>query len=125
MYEVIVKKQFSAAHLLKEIDGKYEELHGHNFGVEVGVASAELNPDGILIDFRIVKKWLDGIIKALDHRYLNDVECFNGLNPSAEIIAKTIYDGITKKARRQHLEISRVTVWESEGTGATYYGNER
>jgi len=125
VYEVTIKKSFSAAHVLKEIGGKCEELHGHNFVVEVSVISCELNAEGILIDFRILKKWTDEIINELDHKYLNDIEHFKGINPTSEIIAKFIYDRISKKTLRHHLDISRVTVWESENARVSYSGNRR
>ncbi len=125
MYEVTIKKSFSAAHVLKEIGGKCEELHGHNFVVEVSVISCELNAEGILIDFRILKKWTDEIIDELDHKYLNDIEHFKGINPTSEIIAKFIYDRISKKIHRHHLDVSRVTVWESENARVSYSGNIR
>ena len=64
MYEVTIKKSFSAAHLLKEIGGKCEELHGHNFLVEVSVAAESLNEEGLLIDFRVVKRWTDEVLEA-------------------------------------------------------------
>ncbi len=125
MYEVTIKKSFSAAHLLKEIGGKCEELHGHNFVVEVSVVSGELNAEGILIDFRILKKWTDDVIKKLDHKYLNDIKCFEHINPTSEIIAKFIYDKISKRTRRHHFDVSRVTVWESENARVSYSGNKR
>ena len=124
MYEVIIKKSFSAAHLLKEINGICEELHGHNFAVEVSVISPALNRDGILIDFRTLKKWIDDVIDEFDHKYLNDIDSFKGVNPTTEIIAKLIFDRIAKKICHHHLEISRVTVWESEDAGVSYYGNK-
>ena len=124
MYEVTIKKSFSAAHVLKEIGGKCEELHGHNFVVEVSVVSGELNAEGILIDFRILKKWTDDVIKKLDHKYLNDIKCFEGMNPTSEIIAKFIFDRISKKIHRHHLDVSRVTVWESENARVSYNGNK-
>ena len=71
MYEVAIIKSFSAAHLLAEIGGKCEELHGHNFKVEVTVGAMELNEEGILIDFRLVKKWLGEILGRMDHQHLN------------------------------------------------------
>lgn len=122
MYEVIIKKSFSAAHLLKGVDGMHEELHGHNFAVEVSVISPELNPDGILIDFRTLKKWLNDIIEDFDHKYLNDMDCFKGMNPSTEIIAKFIFGKMAEKTYSYQLEISRVTVWESEDAGVSYCG---
>jgi len=84
MYEVTIIKSFSAAHLLAEIGGKCEELHGHNFKVEVTVAAEELNSNGLLIDFRFLKKVLGEILEEIDHKYLNTLTSFAGKNPSAE-----------------------------------------
>jgi 6-pyruvoyltetrahydropterin/6-carboxytetrahydropterin synthase len=123
MYEVTIKKSFSAAHLLKEIGGKCEDLHGHNFVVEVSVASQELNQDGLLIDFRLLKKWTDEIIQKLDHQYLNKTEYFKNVNPTSEIIARFIYDEIAKQTPGNRLQISRVTVWESEDARVSYDGS--
>ncbi len=123
MYEVTIKKFFSAAHLLKEIGGTCEDLHGHNFVVEISVASCELNTEGIMIDFKILGIWTDEVIKDLDHKYINDIKYFEGINPSSELIAKFIYDRISKKAHRHHQKVSCVTVWESEDARVSYYGN--
>ncbi|TRZ75405.1 MAG: 6-carboxytetrahydropterin synthase QueD [Deltaproteobacteria bacterium] len=120
MYEVAIKKSFSAAHLLKEIGGKCEELHGHNFLVEVSVAAESLNDEGLLIDFRIVKRWTDEVLEQLDHKYLNELEYFKNRNPSSEAIARFIYDRISEKAQRAKVTLSRVTVWESDNSYVTY-----
>ena len=92
MYEVTIIKSFSAAHLLSQIGGKCEELHGHNFKVEVTVGTQDLNEAGLLIDFRLVKKWLGEILEDVDHKHLNIIPSFSGINPSAENIAKYICD---------------------------------
>lgn len=120
MYEVTIKKSFSAAHLLKEIGGKCEELHGHNFLVEVSVAAASLNSEGLLIDFRVVKRWTDEVLALLDHKYLNEIEAFKNINPSSEQIARFLYDRISDKAQAAKVALSRVTVWESETSCVTY-----
>jgi 6-pyruvoyltetrahydropterin/6-carboxytetrahydropterin synthase len=120
MYEVTVRKSFSAAHLLKEIGGKCEELHGHNFLVEVSVTAESLNADGLLIDFRIVKQWSEEILDRIDHKYLNELEYFKNMNPSSEQIARFIYDGIAQKTRQAKVHLSRVTVWESENSCVSY-----
>ena len=120
MYEVTIKKSFSAAHLLKEIGGKCEELHGHNFLVEVSVASESLNSEGLLIDFRVVKRWTDEILELLDHKYLNDIEYFKNINPSSEQLARFLYDRISEKSRQAKVTLSRVTVWESDNARVTY-----
>ena len=120
MYEVTIKKSFSAAHLLKEIGGKCEVLHGHNFLVEVSVAAESLNSEGLLIDFRVVKKWTDEVLEQLDHKYLNELECFKNINPSSEQIARYLYERISEKSRKAKITLSQVTVWESENSRVSY-----
>ena len=120
MYEVTIKKSFSAAHLLKEIGGKCEALHGHNFHVEISVAADALNEEGLLIDFRVVKGWTDEALEVLDHRYLNELDYFKDRNPSAEAIARFLHERISKKARKAKVTLSRVTVWESDNSRVTY-----
>lgn len=120
MYEVTIKKSFSAAHLLKEIGGKCEELHGHNFLVEVSVAAESLNSEDLLIDFRLVKGWTNDVLELLDHKYLNELEYFKNINPSSEQIARFLYDRISEKSRPAKITLSRVTVWESENSRVSY-----
>ena len=120
MYEVTIKKSFSAAHLLKEIGGKCEELHGHNFLVEISVAAESLNEEGLLIDFRVVKRWTDEALEALDHKYLNELDYFKNRNPSSEAIARFLHERIGEKARQAKVALSRGTVWESDNSRVTY-----
>jgi len=120
MYEVTIRKSFSAAHLLREIGGKCEELHGHNFIVEVSAAADALDEEGLLIDFRLLKRWTDEILDELDHKYLNELECFEGMNPSSERIARFLYERIGEKARQAKVPLTRVTVWESENARVSY-----
>jgi 6-pyruvoyltetrahydropterin/6-carboxytetrahydropterin synthase len=120
MYEVTIRKTFSAAHLLREIGGKCEELHGHNFIVEVTSAADKLNEEGLLIDFRCLKRWTDEVLDELDHKYLNELECFKGINPSSELIARYLYERIGEKASRANVPLTRVTVWESENARVSY-----
>ena len=122
MYEITITRSFSAAHVLKDIGGKCEGLHGHNFDVEVSLAAVDLNKEGLLIDFRILKEWTDEILDGLDHKYLNDLTYFKDKNPSAENLARFIYDRISDKVKMKNIDVSRVTVWESEKARATYRG---
>jgi 6-pyruvoyltetrahydropterin/6-carboxytetrahydropterin synthase len=120
MYEVTIIKSFSSAHLLAQIGGKCEELHGHNFRVEVTMAAPDLNESGLLIDFRIVKKWLSVILDQMDHKHLNELSYFSGINPSAENIAKYICVQMEAKAKESQVRIARIKVWESENAAVTY-----
>lgn len=120
MYEVTIIKTFSAAHLLAEIGGKCEELHGHNFKVEVTVGAPEVNSEGIVIDFRLVKKWLKDILDGLDHQHLNELPVFAAKNPSSENIAYHVYKAMQTKAKGTEVKVLRVKVWESENAAVTY-----
>jgi len=122
MYEVTIKRSFSAAHSLKEIGGKCEKLHGHNFTVEVSVATDQLNSEGLVVDFRILKDWTDQTIKELDHKYLNEISIFYGKNPSSENIANYIFNQVSMKAAAPGIRVTRVTVWESESAKVSYTG---
>ena len=121
MYEATIRRSFSAAHSLREIGGKCEKLHGHNFIVEISVASRSLNREGLVIDFRTVKNWTDQAIAELDHAYLNDVPAFRDKNPSAENIAHYLFNYMEEKAAGK-IRVTQVTVWESESARVTYTG---
>lgn len=120
MYEVTIIKSFSAAHLLAEIGGKCEELHGHNFKVEVTVAAKQLNSQGLLIDFRFLKKVLGEILDDIDHKHLNSLTSFSGINPSAENIAKYICEKMEVKVKMAKVNVVRIKIWESENASVTY-----
>ncbi|HNZ32236.1 MAG TPA: 6-carboxytetrahydropterin synthase QueD [Smithellaceae bacterium] len=120
MYEVTIIKSFSAAHLLADIGGKCEELHGHNFKVEITVAARELDSNGLLIDFRLLKKHLNEILEEMDHKHLNELSFFAGLNPSAENIARHICEAMDTKVKAAGVKMVRVKIWESENAAVTY-----
>jgi len=124
MYEVTIRKSFSAAHKL-DIGGKCEELHGHNFFVDVTIGTSELNSEGLVIDFRVLKAWTSDILEDLDHTFLNDLPFFQGTNPSSETIARYIYEKLEERLTSDTLVISHVTVWESENAWARYRGAKR
>jgi 6-pyruvoyltetrahydropterin/6-carboxytetrahydropterin synthase len=122
MFEVWVDEQFAAAHNLRNYKGKCENLHGHNYKVRVNLAGPQLDETGLLYDFVHLKQVIQGVIRGLDHKYLNELKPFDVLNPSAENIAKYIYDEAEKQMQRtaNGAEISSITVWESDVTAATY-----
>jgi 6-pyruvoyltetrahydropterin/6-carboxytetrahydropterin synthase len=120
MYEVTIRKTFSAAHILKEKDGTLEDLHGHNFIVEATVSGEALNREELLIDFRVFKKWINDALDRLDHKFLNHLDDFREVYPSSERLAKWIYDQIAPLAVSQGLCLARVTVWESEDARVSY-----
>ncbi len=121
MFELMVETQFSSAHQLRGYKGKCESLHGHNWRVQVYVVSEKLNEIDMAIDFHELKRIAEEIISPLDHGFLNDIFPFTEKNPSSENIAKWIYDSIKKKLYGDTVNLSAVTVWESETSSATYF----
>ena len=93
MYEVRVNTDFAAAHFLRDYNGKCENLHGHNYKVYAHVRGEKLNEGGMLLDFSELKAALKSVCAKMDHTNLNDMEVFDQ-NPSAERIAKFIFDSI-------------------------------
>jgi 6-pyruvoyltetrahydropterin/6-carboxytetrahydropterin synthase len=122
MYEVSVDQDFAAAHNLRNYKGKCEDLHGHNYKVRVFMAGEKLDDSGLLYDFVHLKQVIHAVIRPLDHKYLNELPPFDKLNPSAENIARYIYDEAVKQLRpaANGAAISRVIVWETETSAATY-----
>ena len=121
MFELMIETQFAAAHQLRGYKGKCENLHGHNWRVQVAVSSVKLNDIGMAIDFHEMKKLTNEALSALDHSFLNDVFPFTEINPSSENIAKWLYDLLKKKIANNDVAISAVTVWESDTASTTYY----
>lgn len=113
MYEVSVRDEFSAAHLLRDYQGGCEQLHGHNWKVSVTVRTKELNNIGMAVDFRRLKEQLSKVLQDLDHKYLNELPYFRELNPTSENIARYIYERLPGAKLR-------VTVWESGSSWASY-----
>jgi len=120
MYELKVVSRFAAAHQLKMVAEKCENLHGHNWRVEVYLSGKELNKAGVLMDFGEIKTHLKKIIDSLDHKFLNELVFFDNGNPSSENIARYIADALQSKIKTPEVCVSRVSVWESDDSCATY-----
>jgi len=119
MYSLKVQGVFSSAHNLRGYKGKCEDLHGHNWIVEIVIKSAKLDDIGMVLDFKYLKKKLNAILEQMDHKYLNKLDYFkkvNGVNPTSENIAKYIY----KKLKPQVSLLNSVTVWENSTSSANY-----
>jgi len=122
MFEITVHSHFSGAHRLRYLHGKCEQLHGHNWKVDVSVVSNRLGKEGVVIDFGILKQKVEKVLKPLDHTYLNDLSYFSGIEPSSENIAKYIFDRLKSELKGHPGALKQVTAWESETSSATYFG---
>jgi 6-pyruvoyltetrahydropterin/6-carboxytetrahydropterin synthase len=121
MYELMIETGFSSAHQLRGYQGKCENIHGHNWRVQVYVTAETLNDIDIAIDFHELKKITNDLLSQIDHTCLNDVFPFTEINPSSENIARWISESLRKKLAGHPVSVSAVTVWESETASATYY----
>ena len=121
MFEIKIVTHFAAAHQLKMVAEKCENLHGHNWKVEVCLAGEKLNEAGVLMDFGEAKKHLSQIMDSLDHKFLNELEFFKDKNPSSENIALYIATKLQAIIGNLQVKTRSVTVWESENACATYY----
>jgi len=119
MYELIVESEFSAAHRLREYHGACERLHGHNYRVELVVAGEKLGKSGMLADFRELKETLQKAAERFDHTFLNDLAQFRKQNPTAENLARTLFEACARKMPRG-VKVRSLTVWESPRCGARY-----
>jgi len=125
MYEVTVVEHFCAAHYLRGYGGKCENMHGHNYKVELTTGGTELDKTGILYDFVIVRKALETFLEEWDHKVLNEVEQFKEINPTAENIAREICAAMAKQLNLKPGYKLRCDVWETERSRAGYiWGNE-
>jgi 6-pyruvoyltetrahydropterin/6-carboxytetrahydropterin synthase len=119
MFEVSVQQTFAAAHALRGYKGKCENLHGHNYRVEVTVEGEQLDNIGLLADFVDIKRAMKGVIDRLDHTNLNETPPFDVRNPSAENIAQYFATEV-QKSLDGPVRVSAVRVWETDTSIAVY-----
>ncbi len=124
MYKLVIKTHFSAAHQLRGYQGKCENLHGHNWKVEVTIASERLDDLGLVIDFKELKQRVGRVLEELDHQLLNELPSFREINPSSENIARHIFDQLCEELTEPHLQVDQVAVWESDTAGTIYSRND-
>lgn len=122
MFEITVEETFSSGHALRGYRGKCENPHGHNYKVRVCLTGAELNSIGLLYDFKDLKAALRQETERLDHQYLNDLEPFVEINPSAENLARVLHERLQARLRGQvpGVQLKSVTVYETDSTAAVY-----
>lgn len=128
MYELRVKVEFPAAHHLDGYPGDCARPHGHNWGIEVFARSRKLDSIGLAMDFRTLKGATKELVSAWDHQDLNTLKDFQGINPSAEQIAKLSFDRLSavvnsKDPSGNETCIFKVTVWENDRCSASYFAD--
>jgi 6-pyruvoyltetrahydropterin/6-carboxytetrahydropterin synthase len=121
MFEVTIEETFAAGHALRNYRGKCENVHGHNYRCQVTLEGADLDHIGLLVDFVELKKVVHGVLDRMDHQWLNEFPPFDVLNPSAENMAKYIYDEVSEGLKtRQGVRVGAIRLWETDTASATY-----
>ncbi|HEV8589689.1 MAG TPA: 6-carboxytetrahydropterin synthase QueD [Pyrinomonadaceae bacterium] len=120
-FEVMIERNFSSAHQLRGYKGKCENLHGHNYKIEIYARGRELNNIGLLVDFVELKDAADDLVTYLDHKNLNELEPFvSEQNPSAENVARFCLEKLAAKLNDDRVQIYRVRCFETPTSVATY-----
>ncbi|MDD3118702.1 MAG: 6-carboxytetrahydropterin synthase QueD [Victivallales bacterium] len=125
MFEVDIRREFSAAHCLRGYRGNCSRLHGHNWEVQAFVRAEELDAIGIAVDFRRLKDELEKILAEFDHTNISELSYFAASNPTSELIAKTIFEKLAAALDDGRVKVDRVRVCESPSSGATYFGAQK
>ena len=121
MFTVSVETHFRASHQLALPDGSREPLHHHYWSVTADVSSDGLNNMGVVIDFHKLRAILDNSIAELNNVALDRVEYFRQNNPTAENVAKYIYEKLCKKLP-EGVTLRGITVVEEPGCSAKFGG---
>ena len=125
VYEVTVETDFAAAHQLQNDHGEKEPLHGHNFRVQVSVTAQGLDDAGMAVDFKRLEQETREVLGDLDHQNLNEVPAFRQVSPSAENIARHLFEALSGRLKGPAVRLHRVTVFETDRCSATYHGESR
>jgi 6-pyruvoyltetrahydropterin/6-carboxytetrahydropterin synthase len=117
----MIERNFSSAHQLRGYKGKCENLHGHNYKIEIFARGRELDNIGLLVDFVELKQAADDIVFYLDHKNINELPPFDEeLNPSAENLARYILENIAARVGDDRVQIYKVRCYETPTSVATY-----
>ena len=121
LFEVMIERNFSSAHQLRGYRGKCENLHGHNYRIEIYARGRELNNIGLLVDFVELKAAADEVVNYLDHRNINELPPFDEeLNPSAENLARYILERVSSRVGDERVQVYKVRCFETPTSVATY-----
>ncbi len=123
-YTLKIVTDFASAHTLREYPGACARMHGHNWKVEAEVRADALDDIGMGVDFKVIKQATRDIAAKLDHRYLNDIEPFTDINPTAENIAAHFHRELSTQLNNERIRVHAVTLWETERACVRYAEDE-
>lgn len=119
-YQLKVVTDFSSAHTLRDYPGACSRMHGHNWKVELEAVATQLDDIGMGVDFKVMKQAAREVSAELDHQYLNELEPFREINPTAENIAAYMYREISVRINSETIKVTALTLWETERACVRY-----
>lgn len=120
MFTITVKTNFSAKHQLTMPNGRNEPLHSHDWGVETAVTTKKLDHTGLAVEFNGLKAAIDEVVAPFNGVQLENLNCFERINSSAENVAKFIYETVEKRLPAD-VKLEYVEVTEQMGCSAKYW----
>jgi 6-pyruvoyltetrahydropterin/6-carboxytetrahydropterin synthase len=122
MYRVSKQLFFCSAHQVRLSENECENLHGHNYRVQVHAEARELDRTSYVLDFAALKKAAVDACARFDHANINEVEPFRegGMNPTAEELARYLCEILAQRFDDSRVRISKVEVWETDNNRAEY-----
>ncbi len=119
-YQLKVITDFASAHTLRDYPGACSRMHGHNWKVELEAVATRLDDVGMGVDFKVMKEAAREVGGRLDHQYLNELEPFKTVNPTAENIAAYMYKEISARINSDTIKVTALTLWETERACVRY-----
>ncbi len=119
-YQLKVVTDFASAHTLRDYPGACSRMHGHNWKVELEAVASKLDKIGMGVDFKVMKQAAKEVGGRLDHQYLNELEPFKEINPTAENIAAYMYKEISARINSETIKVTALTLWETERACVRY-----
>lgn len=123
-YTLKILADFASAHTLRDYPGACSRMHGHNWKIEAEVTARALDSVGMGVDFKVIKQAARDIAARLDHRYLNELDPFTEVNPTAENIAAYFYRELSNQLNDDRIRVHAITLWETERACVRYAEDE-
>lgn len=133
MIYITRKEHFSSSHKLENSDhsaekneelfGKCNNLHGHNYYVEVTLSGTPDPESSYVMDLKFLKKIIhDEVLTKVDHKYLNDLDMFKGMIPTTENMAMKFWELLEPKVRRSNTQLYSIKIYETDKNYVEYRG---
>lgn len=119
MFKIRVETKFNASHQLIFSDGKKEPLHEHQWKLWVDVKNEKLDDIGLVMDFHLLEEIIKKAVAEMNNVSLNEIEYFQENNPSAENVAKYVFERVEPQLPND-VTLASVRVFEQPNFSAKF-----